>query len=168
MSGNDLELALDKVRIDAAGLVAGVFGPDSVTWRIDREALTFLGAGRALLLQLAHPWVAAAIAEHSKTVDDPIGRFHRTFAVVFTMVFGTHDQALLAQFPQKAVERAGSEQRASGHGRVHLVEDLDARPVAVGERRQDGEGGRSERQVIERIGRCETLRSISHYLHFRM
>ena len=64
---------------------------NSLTWRIDREALTFLVAGRALLLQLAHPWVAAAIAEHSKTIDDPIGRFHRTFAVVFTMVFGTLD-----------------------------------------------------------------------------
>ena len=26
--------------------------------------------------------------EHSRTLADPIGRFHRTFAVVFTMVFG--------------------------------------------------------------------------------
>ena len=51
---------------------------------------------RALLLQLAHPWVAAAIIDHSRTLGDPIGRFHRTFAVVFTMVFGTVDQALSA------------------------------------------------------------------------
>ena len=56
----------------------------------------FLGAGRALLLQLAHPWVAAAIAEHSQTFDDPIGRFHRTFGVVFRMVFGSLDQAIAA------------------------------------------------------------------------
>src|SRR3712207_7704222 len=39
----------------------------------------FLGAGRALLLQLAHPWVAAGISQHSTTLADPIGRFHRTF-----------------------------------------------------------------------------------------
>lgn len=96
VSGNDLELALDKVRADAAGPVAGVFGPASVTWRIDREAVIFLGAGRALLLQLAHPWVAAAIAEHSKTFADPIGRFHRTFDIVFAMVFGSLDRALLS------------------------------------------------------------------------
>jgi hypothetical protein len=70
----DLERQLEVVRALAPGEMEGVFGPDSLTWRIDREALTFLGAGRALLLQLAHPWVAAAIAEHSKTVDDPIGR----------------------------------------------------------------------------------------------
>ena len=93
VSGNDLELALDQVRADAAGPVPGVFGPDTVTWRIDREAVIFLGAGRALLLQLAHPWVAAAIAEHSKTFADPIGRFHRTFDIVFAMVFGSLDRA---------------------------------------------------------------------------
>ncbi|APO55185.1 DUF2236 domain-containing protein [Bradyrhizobium diazoefficiens] len=92
----DLEAALDQVRVDAAGPVAGVFGPSSVTWRIDREAVIFLGAGRALLLQLAHPWVAAAIAEHSRTLTDPIGRFHRTFDIVFAMVFGSLDRALLS------------------------------------------------------------------------
>ena len=60
--------------------------------RVDREALTFLGTRRALLLQLADPWVAAAIVQHSRTLADPIGRFHRTFAVVFTMVFGRDGQ----------------------------------------------------------------------------
>jgi len=92
----DLEAALDLVRANAAGPVAGVFGPASLTWQIDREAVIFLGAGRALLLQLAHPWVAAAIAEHSRTLADPIGRFHRTFDIVFAMVFGSLDRALLS------------------------------------------------------------------------
>lgn len=96
VTGNDLELALDQVRASAAGPIPGVFGPDTVTWRIDREAVTFLGAGRALLLQLAHPWVAAAIAEHSNTFADPIGRFHRTFDIVFAMVFGSLDRAMLS------------------------------------------------------------------------
>ena len=96
VSGNDLEAALDQVRAHAAGPVAGVFGPDTLTWRIDREAVIFLGAGRALLLQLAHPWVAAAIAEHSNTLADPIGRFHRTFDIVFAMVFGSLDRAMLS------------------------------------------------------------------------
>jgi uncharacterized protein (DUF2236 family) len=67
-----------------------------VTWRINREATLFLGAGRALLLQLAHPWVAAAVATHSQTLRDPIGRFHRTFGIMFAMAFGTLDQALAA------------------------------------------------------------------------
>jgi uncharacterized protein (DUF2236 family) len=96
VSANDLEFALDQVRANAPEQVPGVFGPSSVTWRIDREAVIFLGAGRALMLQLAHPWVAAAIAEHSKTFADPIGRFHRTFDIVFAMVFGSLDRALLS------------------------------------------------------------------------
>jgi uncharacterized protein (DUF2236 family) len=96
VSTDDLDLALDAVRAGAAGSVEGIFGPASLTWRVDREAAVFLGAGRALLLQLAHPWVASAIAEHSSTFADPIGRFHRTFDVVFTMVFGSLDQALAA------------------------------------------------------------------------
>lgn len=78
----------------AAAGPGGVFGPCSMVWNIDREAAVFLAAGRALLLQLAHPWVAAAIAEHSRSLADPIGRFHRTFGFVFTMVFGTTDAAI--------------------------------------------------------------------------
>ena len=92
----DLERELALVRAAAEGRRGGVFGPGSMVWRIDREAAIFLAAGRALLLQLAHPWVAAAIAQHSRSLADPIGRFHRTFGVVFTMVFGTTDEAIAA------------------------------------------------------------------------
>jgi uncharacterized protein (DUF2236 family) len=94
VSAEELERSLAMVRANAAGPREGIFGPASVTWRVDREAAVFLGAGRALLLQLAHPWVAAAIAEQSPVLADPLGRFHRTFNVMFTMVFGTPDQAL--------------------------------------------------------------------------
>jgi len=96
VSADDFDRSLDLVRANAAGPREGVFGPDSVTWRVNREAALFLGAGRALLLQLAHPWVAAAVADQSKVFSDPLGRFHRTFSVTFTMVFGSLDQALAA------------------------------------------------------------------------
>ena len=92
----DLERELTELRRQAAGSLAGLFGPRSITWRVDGEAAVFLGAGRALLLQLAHPWVAAAIEQHSETFADPIRRFHRTFSIVFTMVFGTLEQGLAA------------------------------------------------------------------------
>src|SRR5271169_941803 len=89
----DLERLLEEVKRSAAGASGGLFGPDSVSWKINREAGLFLAAGRATLLQLAHPWVAAAIAEHSRTLHDPIGRFHQTFRVMFTMSFGSVEQA---------------------------------------------------------------------------
>src|SRR5215203_330728 len=92
----DLERSLSFVGAQAAWRDEGVFGPGSAIWQVDREALVFLGAGRALLMQLAHPWVATAIPEHSTTLADPVGRFHRTFEIVFALVFGSLDQALAA------------------------------------------------------------------------
>jgi uncharacterized protein (DUF2236 family) len=76
--------------------IEGIFGADSVSWQINRESALFLGAGRAALLQLAHPWVAAALDQHSSLMAKPIVRFHNTFRVVFTMIFGTSEQAFAA------------------------------------------------------------------------
>jgi uncharacterized protein (DUF2236 family) len=74
----------------------GLFGPSSTSWKIDRESALFLGAGRAALLQLAHPWVTAALLQHSSLLRDPIARFHNTFRVVFAMTFGSTPQAFKA------------------------------------------------------------------------
>ena len=94
VSAADLELLLGEVRRSADSSAWGIFGPDSISWRVNREAGLFLAAGYATLLQVAHPWVAAAIAEHSKTLHDPIGRFHQTFRVMFTLSFGPVEQAI--------------------------------------------------------------------------
>jgi uncharacterized protein (DUF2236 family) len=94
VSLDDLERELERLRQSTTRPEDGAFGPASVLWRVNREAAVFLGAGRALLLQLAHPWVATAIAEHSTTLSDPIGRFHRTFNTVYTLVFGNLEQSL--------------------------------------------------------------------------
>src|SRR5215472_292740 len=75
---------------------AGIFGPGSVSWKVNREAALFLGAGRAALLQLAHPWVATALEQHSTVMAKPIARFHSTFRIVFTMIFGSVEQATAA------------------------------------------------------------------------
>jgi hypothetical protein len=82
-------------------------------WQLAREQAIFLGAGRALLLQLAHPWVSTGICEHSRTLADPIDRFHRTFNVIFTMVFGSLNQALGPYLAAKA--------RLSGKGGPDLL-----------------------------------------------
>lgn len=83
-----LEARLAQVRAVAGDPVAGVFGPATMLWEVNREAAVFLGAGRAALLQLAHPWVAVAVDQHSTTRTDPLGRFRRTFYHVFSMVYG--------------------------------------------------------------------------------
>ena len=72
----------------------GIFGPDSMFWRVGKYSTAFLGAGRAALLQNAHPWVATAIKQHSRTMEDPLSRFRGTFTNVFTMVYGSLDQVI--------------------------------------------------------------------------
>jgi uncharacterized protein (DUF2236 family) len=92
----DLESQIAQVEHRGVDPRAGIFGPDSITWRINRESALFLGAGRAALLQLAHPWVTSALQQHSSLLRDPVARFHTTFRVVFTMVFGSAQQAFNA------------------------------------------------------------------------
>src|SRR5262245_34523217 len=65
VSTESLEHELTAVRGAAIDPPSGVFGRRSITWQVDREAAIFLGAGRALLLQLSYPWVAAAVEQHS-------------------------------------------------------------------------------------------------------
>jgi uncharacterized protein (DUF2236 family) len=91
-----IEALWTSVGQDTSDPHAGVFGPSSISWKVNRESALFLGAGRAALLQLAHPWVAAALQQHSTLRTDPLARFHNTFRVIFTMVFGTLEQALAA------------------------------------------------------------------------
>ena len=116
VGAQSLEAELARVRAAAAGSVAGVFGPTSITWQIDREAAIFLGAGRALLLQLAHPWVAAAIEQHSDALSRPIARFHRTFRAVFSLIFGSLEQSICTarRLYQRHAEIAGQLPSAAG------------------------------------------------------
>jgi uncharacterized protein (DUF2236 family) len=49
------------------------FTPETMIWQVDREMVLLLAGGRALLMQLAHPKVAAGVAEHSHFKGDPLG-----------------------------------------------------------------------------------------------
>jgi uncharacterized protein (DUF2236 family) len=71
----------------------GLFGPGSVTWRVMAEPVLMLGAGRALLMQAAHPMVAEGAIEHSTYRTDPYGRFERTVEWVTVVCFGTTAEA---------------------------------------------------------------------------
>src|SRR3974390_31915 len=72
IGSQDLERQLALVQAGVVDPLAGLFGPGSLTWRIEREAILFLAAGRALLLQLAHPAIAAAVGDNSRALVDPL------------------------------------------------------------------------------------------------
>ena len=68
----------------------GLYGPGSEAWALNREAMLLLGAGpRALLLQLAHPKVAAGVADHSDFRADPWTRLDGTLRSYLRIVYGT-------------------------------------------------------------------------------
>jgi len=96
VSREDSQGLLDSLESLSGEARIGFFGPGSITWRVNRESALFLGAGRAALLQLAHPWVAVALAHHSNLLNDAVGRFHSTFRVIYTMLFGARAQAIEA------------------------------------------------------------------------
>ncbi|CAI8357976.1 MAG: hypothetical protein CL452_07305 [Acidimicrobiaceae bacterium] len=66
----------------------GLFGPESITWKIMGDVSSFIGGIRALLIQAAHPEVAAGVANHSTYRDDPLGRLSRTASYVTATAFG--------------------------------------------------------------------------------
>lgn len=73
----------------AAG-ARGLYGPDSVAWRLNREAALLLGAGPlAVLLQVAHPLVAEGVAQHSTFREDPWARLDGTLRSYLRIVYGS-------------------------------------------------------------------------------
>lgn len=66
----------------------GLFGPGSMTWLVVGDTSVFVGGIRALLVQAAHPEVAAGVADHSRYRQDPLGRLSRTAAYVTATSFG--------------------------------------------------------------------------------
>ena len=89
---------------------AGLLGPGTVTWRVNREGVLLLGGGAALILQVAHPLVAAGVSQHSNYREDPWGRLYRTLDLTTKITFGT-----------SAVADEASARIKHVHGRVRGV-----------------------------------------------
>ena len=67
-----------------------------VARKVNREAVVLLGWGRAVLLQLAHPLVAAGVSDYSKFRRGTRGYLRRVRSTVGAMIeltFGTPDEA---------------------------------------------------------------------------
>jgi uncharacterized protein (DUF2236 family) len=71
----------------------GLFGPDSATWQVHRDASMLVGGIRALLMQTLHPPTMAGVADHSNYKSDPLGRLQRTSHFLGTTTFGSVAEA---------------------------------------------------------------------------
>src|SRR4051812_9762456 len=97
-------------------------GPGSIVWRYASDARGLItGAGVALLLQVAHPTVAAGVREHSDFERDPWGRLWRTLDFVNLLVYGGPEAA--ARTGRRLREMHRSIKGVDPHGRgYHALE----------------------------------------------
>jgi uncharacterized protein (DUF2236 family) len=109
-------------RAAAAPDDGALFQPGSVLRKIGRESVGLLGGGRALLLQLAHPLIAAAVAEHSQFQAAPLHRLEHTLDLMHAIVFGSGGQA-----------RAALRQFHASHAHVRGRLAHSAGPYAAGD-----------------------------------
>jgi uncharacterized protein (DUF2236 family) len=67
----------------------------SIIWRVNAERLVVVGWGRAILMQLAHPLIAAGVAGHSGfrgTVGEGAARLYHTVSAMLSLTFGDDDR----------------------------------------------------------------------------
>ncbi|MBB2493458.1 oxygenase MpaB family protein [Aquipseudomonas ullengensis] len=72
----------------------GLFGPDSVCWRVHGDFTSMMVGGiSALLLQALHPLALAGVWDHSNFREDLIGRLRRTGQFISGTTFGSRRDA---------------------------------------------------------------------------
>jgi uncharacterized protein (DUF2236 family) len=98
---------------------AGIFGPDSVAWRIHADPVMLVGGLRALLVQALEPRAMAAVDQHSRFREDPWGRLERTTNFVLATTYG-----------DTATAEAAAERVRKVHERIHGVDTVTGEPYA--------------------------------------
>jgi len=124
-----LTQAFPGARLSAS---TGLFDDDAPIRRWSRENAIVVGGGCALLLEVAHPLVAAGVARHSAFRRDPFGRLQRTLAAMSSIVFGSSAQAVAAA---RSVERAHAGVRG-------FLQAGEGQPTQPTQPTQLGEAGR--------------------------
>jgi uncharacterized protein (DUF2236 family) len=71
----------------------GLYTPDDILWQVNREVLLILSGARAVLLEVAHPLIAAGVANHSDYRRRPLKRLFRTVRAMQLLSFGTLEDA---------------------------------------------------------------------------
>ena len=79
----------------------GILAVNSLARRINRESFLLLGGTAALLMQVAHPLVAAGVDQHSDFRKSPVRRLVRTVDTTLAIVYGDRATA------QSALKRIG-------------------------------------------------------------
>lgn len=87
----------DRVQPEATDAEPAPLGPDSVAWSVFGDLTFVLGASRRLLIDVAHPIVAAGVREFSVFETDPYGRADRTLTMIMGVVYGQEEALATAR-----------------------------------------------------------------------
>ncbi len=98
----------------------GLFGPDSMAWRLHADPSMLVGAMRALLVQALEPRAMAGVVQHSDYKADPWGRLNRTVRFVLDTTYGDTRRA---EGACEAVRRI--------HDRIHGVDPVTGRTYSA-------------------------------------
>ncbi|MFV3415559.1 oxygenase MpaB family protein [Pseudomonas nitroreducens] len=93
-------LALGGVDFESPKGDPGLFGPDSVSWKVHGDFSSMLIGGiSALLLQMLHPAALGGVWDHSNFRADMLGRLRRTGQFISATTYGSRNDA------EKLIER---------------------------------------------------------------
>jgi uncharacterized protein (DUF2236 family) len=90
---------------EPAGETPPVLGPDSLVWQLGGDWTVLLGGGRALLLQVSHPVVAAGVEQYSDFRANPWKRLTGTLDLYLSVVFGGEQRARRAGADLRSLHR---------------------------------------------------------------
>jgi uncharacterized protein (DUF2236 family) len=103
-------------------------GPGSITWKVNREAIVIAGWGRAILLQLAHPAVAAGVHDHSSvrgSLRSSVRRLHSTIGAMLSITFGDTEQMIAAAARINTIHDRVRGRVREGAGEAYSAHDPD-------------------------------------------
>lgn len=123
----------------------GLYGPDSVIWRVHGDFSSMLCGGiSALLMQMLHPLALAGVWDHSTFRQDMMGRLRRTSQFIAVTTFGNTQDA------QTLIERVK---------RIHLqVTGVDA---------QGTEYAASDPRLLTWVHVAETSRFLASHVRYK-
>ena len=100
----------------------GIFGPDSMAWRVNRNGGTlFIGGIAAVLLELAEPRVRSGVWDHTDFRVDPVGRMQRTGMAAMVTTYGaTRDVEAVTARVRRMHERISG---STPEGRAYRASD---------------------------------------------
>lgn len=121
-----MQASIDLLKSRVKDPEIGLFGPESMLWRIFGDQLNSVASLAAVALQTAHPYIAHGVHQKSAYQSDALGRARRTFKALNTWVYSDLDSAIAMAWRIWRVHSRISGEIANDVGRFKKGDPYDA------------------------------------------